>query len=54
MPDLSWIDDLMKFKGFWTASFSDKIKWIPLALFFYGVFIVNGLFNLIYKVTEKW
>lgn len=44
-----FVEDLLKFKGFWKASLKDKVKWL-IAWVFIALFISLDLFLML--VTE--
>jgi hypothetical protein len=48
------MDQILKFKGFWRASFKDKLVWLFILYpFMIGVILLYLSGNIVYAVTYK-
>jgi hypothetical protein len=48
------MDQILKFKGFWRASFKDKLVWLFILYpFMIGVILLYLSGNIVYAITYK-
>lgn len=52
LPD-DFIEDILKFKGFWKASFTDKLKWMFIFFPFFATIVTYYSINtFIYTIIS--